>query len=134
DVFAQLDSLSGDLVQDLFEDHEGNIWVGTINGLDRFRDSAVATLTVDQGLSNAVVTSVLADRDGSVWLGTFGGLNRWKNGQITVPSTGSAKRDGKLNGLYPNSLFQDDRGRLWASTVRGIGYLENNRFIPVNGI
>ena len=31
---------------------EGNIWVGTINGLDRFRDFAVTTFTVNQGLSN----------------------------------------------------------------------------------
>jgi PAS domain S-box-containing protein len=28
------------------------------------------------------------------------------------------------------SLFQDSRGRLWVSTLTGIGYLENDRFIP----
>ena len=28
------------------------------------------------------------------------------------------------------SLFQDSRGRIWVSTLTGIGYLENDRFIP----
>ena len=28
------------------------------------------------------------------------------------------------------SLFQDSRGRIWVSTLSGIGYLENDRFIP----
>ena len=89
-MFAPSDGLSGENVYDLFEDREGNIWVATLNGLDRFRDFAVATFSVNQGLSNAIVGSVLAARDGSVWLGTLGGLNRWNNGQIT--------RFGNVNG------------------------------------
>jgi ligand-binding sensor domain-containing protein len=36
DVFSQLDGLSGDDIYDLFEDREGNIWVGTINRLTAF--------------------------------------------------------------------------------------------------
>ena len=53
DLFAQSDGLSGDSVTRLFEDREGNIWVATIDGLDRFRDFAVPTISVKQGLSNA---------------------------------------------------------------------------------
>ena len=68
-MFAPSDGLSGEHVLTLFEDREGNIWVATGNGLDRFRDLAVTTFSVNQGLSNAAVVSVLADRDGSVWLG-----------------------------------------------------------------
>ena len=52
DVFTQPDGLSGDSVTSLFEDREGNIWVATIDGLDRFRDFAVPTISVKQGLSS----------------------------------------------------------------------------------
>src|SRR5262249_38269407 len=54
DVFGSADGLSGDNVsaKGLFEDREGNIWVATMNGLDRFREFAVPTLTGKQGLSN----------------------------------------------------------------------------------
>jgi len=38
DVFSQSDGLSGQNVGPLFEDREGNIWVTTLNGLDRFRE------------------------------------------------------------------------------------------------
>lgn len=133
DVFAPSDGLSGEHVYNLFEDREGTIWVATVNGLDRFRDFTVATFNVKQGLSSAIVGSVLAARDGSVWLGTYAGLNRLSNGQIKLFGASNDKQDGKLNGLIPNSLFQDDRGRIWVSTFREFGYLENDRFISIKG-
>ncbi|HEX5082104.1 MAG TPA: two-component regulator propeller domain-containing protein, partial [Blastocatellia bacterium] len=137
DVFTQSDGLTGEHVLTIFEDREGSIWIATANGLDRFRDFAVPTLSVNQGLSSSNVGSVLAARDGSVWLGTYGGLNRWNNGQITIFGSRAGKPGGKLNGLIPKSLFQDNRGRIWVgggSTLRGIGYLENDRFISISGV
>jgi signal transduction histidine kinase/ligand-binding sensor domain-containing protein len=134
DTFLPTDGLSGNGVTALFEDREGSIWISTLEGLDRFRDFAVGTFTVKQGLTNDLVGSVRADRDGSVWLGTYDGLNRWDHGQITIPETGSARRDGKLNGSNGNSLFQDERGTIWVSTLRELGYLENGRFTSMNGV
>ena len=115
DLFARSDGLSGDFVENLFEDREGNIWVATVDGLDRFRDFAIHTITTKQGLSNATVESVLAAKDGSIWLGTLNGLDKLNNGVVTIY--------GKRNGLPDDtldSLFQDERGRIWASTPRGL--------------
>jgi signal transduction histidine kinase/ligand-binding sensor domain-containing protein len=130
DLFVQSDGLSGDLVLSLFEDREGNIWVTTNNGLDRFRDFAVPRISVKQGLSNANVTSVLSSTDGSVWLGTSDGLNRWKDGEITI----YRKRTSGLQDDGVGSLFQDDRGQIWAATPRGVAHFENGRFIPVSEV
>jgi signal transduction histidine kinase/ligand-binding sensor domain-containing protein len=152
DVFAQSDGLSGDDVSDILEDREGNIWVATLNGLDRLRDFAVATFSADQGLASARVVSVLAARDGTIWLRTLDGLNRWNNGQVTIyrerndrPAKAAPRRAARQEGANElagtglpeqgvGSLFQDDRGRIWVSTLRGVGYLENDRFIPISGI
>ncbi len=134
DVFGPSDGLSGEAIYALFEDREGNIWVATVNGLDRFRDYAAATITVNQGLSSASVASVLVAGDGSVWLSTRGGLERWNNGEATTYPSGSGKQQVKANGLLPNSLFQDQRGRIWISTRQGFGYLENGRFVSINGL
>ena len=60
DVFTRSDGLSGDVVLSLFEDREGNIWVATTGGLDRFRELPVTTISVKQGLSSDASASVLA--------------------------------------------------------------------------
>jgi len=97
DVHGRSDSLSGDTVLTFFEDREGNVRVATADGLDRFRDFTVATLTVKQGLAHQEVEFALAARDGSVWLATPAGLNRWTNGQIAS----FGQQNGKPRGHIP---------------------------------
>jgi signal transduction histidine kinase len=81
-------------------------------------------------LSNDGVFSVLAARDGSIWLGTLNGLNRWKDGQVTV----YRKRNSGLPDDDAQSIYQDGHGRIWASTPRGLAFLEQGRFIPVSAV
>ncbi len=137
-VFSQLDGLSGDDIYDLFEDREGNIWVATVNGLDRFHELPVVTYSRSQGLSDIPWGGVLAARDGSIWVGTLDGLNRLNQGQVTVyrqHRAGAGVREIVGSGLPDEgvgSLFQDSRGRIWVSTLTGIGYLENDRFVPTS--
>src|SRR5262249_51238203 len=84
DTFTHADGLSDDAVLGVFEDREGNVWVCTVDGLDRFRESAATTISLAQGLSDAFVVAVLGTRDGSAWLSTQAGLDRWKDGGMTV--------------------------------------------------
>ena len=136
DVFSQLDGLSGDDIYDLFEDLEGNIWVGTVNGLDRFRELPVVTYSRNQGLSEIPWGGLIATRDGSIWFATLDGLNRLNQAQVTVYRRHRARAgvreiaDSGLPDEGLGSVFQDSRGRIWVSTVTGIGYMEKNRFIP----
>jgi ligand-binding sensor domain-containing protein len=136
DLFSESDGLSGDDIYDLFEDREGNIWVATINGLDRFHALPVVTYSKKQGLSGIPWGGILAARDGSVWFATLDGLDRLNHGQVTVyrqRRTGTGARQIVGSGLPDEgvgSLFQDSRGRIWVSTLMGIGYLEADRFVP----
>ena len=128
DLFAASDGLSGDAVTTLFEDREGNVWVATREGLDRFHNIAVATVTPKQGLANSNVQSLHAAPDGSVWLATGDGLNRWRDGRMTVYRTDQRPADPVM------SVFQDRIGRVWVSTRSGVGYLDDDRFVRVNGL
>lgn len=134
DMYGLSNGLSGESGTNLFEDREGNIWVTTDSGLDRFRDFAIPTFSIDQGLSSPRVNSVLAGRDGAIWLATRANLNRWSNGQVTILNFDDYKRDGKLSRFIPNSLFQDDQGRLWLSTPYDFGYLDGARYVPVSNV
>jgi len=150
DTFGKPDGLSGEHVSQTFEDREGNIWVATTGGLDRFRDVAAATTSAPQGLANPSVASVLGTRDGSIWISTIDGLNHWSGGEMTHyssvegPPRGPLPRAGPASGVHQinvrglprsaASLFEDRQGRLWVASLAGIGYLENSRYTAIQGI
>lgn len=148
DVYTQANGLSGDFVMRLFEDREGNIWVVTKKGLDRFRNLTVRTVSTNQGLPSAASWSVHAASNGGVWVGTLDGLSRWDRGLVTTYRTpgnrspGADRRETETgngreifdSGLPDDgvgNLFEDGDGRLWVSTLRGVAYLQNDRFVPL---
>ena len=124
DVFTKSDGLSGNIVMSLFEDREGNIWVATTGGIDRFVELPVTTISEKQGLSSDATDAVVADTDGSIWVATHDGLTRWKHGQTTI-----FRKESGLPDDYVQSLFQDHRGRIWAFTAHGFAYFNNGRFV-----
>ncbi|HYY29334.1 MAG TPA: two-component regulator propeller domain-containing protein, partial [Chthoniobacterales bacterium] len=129
DVFTKSAGLSGNIIAGLFEDREGNIWVSTAEGVDRFREFPVTTISARQGLSSDTVHSVIAATDGSVWIASPEGLTRWNNGQTSIFR--------KANGLPSDvvqSLFQDDHGRIWAFTNHGLAYLKDGRFVAADPV
>jgi signal transduction histidine kinase/ligand-binding sensor domain-containing protein len=129
DVFTKSDGLAGDISCSLFEDREGNIWVATTGGLDRFRQLPVTTISAKQGLSSDATRSVLATTDGSIWVAAHDGMTRWKSGQATI-----FRKASGLPGDMTQSLFQDDRGRIWVFTDGGLAYLNDDRFVGVPGV
>jgi ligand-binding sensor domain-containing protein len=145
DRFTRADGLSSNTVSCMLEDREGNVWVATVSGLDRFHDLAATTVSVKQGLSNDYVRSVVPTQDGGVWLGTLDGLNRWKDGTITIYRKHRAQDESRASsapvvrevfddGLPSDvvqSLFKDSRGRVWVATKDGLAYFEHGRFAPV---
>ena len=130
EVFTKSDGLSGDISCSLFEDREGNVWFASSQGLDRFRELPVATISTKQGLSSSYLSSLVAGADGSVWVGTHDGLTRWKNGHSTIFR--------KANGLpddFVNSLFVDNRGRVWVSfSKHRLSYFKDGSFVSVAGV
>jgi signal transduction histidine kinase/ligand-binding sensor domain-containing protein len=129
DAFTKLDGLSGDVILSVFEDREGDVWVASTGGLDRFRELPVSTISVKQGLSSDATQAVLAAADGTVWIGSHGGVTRRKNGETTIFRESSGLPEGP-----PQSLFQDDRGRIWVSAGHELAYFKNGRFAAVSSV
>jgi signal transduction histidine kinase/ligand-binding sensor domain-containing protein len=137
DVFSQSDGLTGDVMLSVFEDREGSIWAATSNGLDRFRELPIVTYTTRQALSSTPTNAVLAPRDGSIWFNTEDGLNRLNHRLVTVFGSRGAKPVAGMRAIskiplpdHRGALFEDSRGRIWISSLTGIGYLDNDRYLP----
>jgi signal transduction histidine kinase/ligand-binding sensor domain-containing protein len=128
DVFTAESGLSGNIIAGLFEDREGDIWVSTAGGLDRFRELPVTTVSTKQGLSSDNVHSVIATTDGSTWIATRDGLTRWQEGHTTT----FRKADGLPDDAV-ESMYQDHGGRIWVFTDHGLAWLNNGRFVSVDG-
>jgi len=79
--FGIVDGLASNLVHDLLVDHDGNLWVATEAGLNRFDGQAWLTFDEADGLDTNVVYSLFLDDDSDLlWAGTaYGerGLNAY---------------------------------------------------------
>lgn len=75
------DGMSQNTVLALTQDHNGKIWVGTIDGLNWYDGYRFAPLYKDlndsTSLSNNHVYSLCTDAEGTVWVGTLTGLSRY---------------------------------------------------------
>jgi streptogramin lyase len=121
--FGSVDGLSSDVVSSIYEDVEGNVWVATTKGIDRFHDVAVASFSAKEGLTTDAVSSVLAARDGTVWIGNEGALDFIRQNVLSKITS----RDG-LPGRDVTSLFEDHAGRLWVGVDSGLAVYDHGRF------
>jgi signal transduction histidine kinase/ligand-binding sensor domain-containing protein/CheY-like chemotaxis protein len=115
-------SLSDDLVQSIFEDRIGNIWVGTYaGGANRLR-SETKPFRVHQHrpgnpqtITDDRVSGLAFDAAGRLWATTVRGLNRFENGKWTqyLPDPGNAKALPS-NDLSTIAVAQN--GDIWLGT------------------
>ena len=115
------DGLSSDIVQALFEDREGHIWVATQAGLHQFSPRRVTPVTVP-----GLVRAVEATADGRIWAGTYDGV-------VQLSETAPQPLP-HLEGLFGTvtALHAGRDGRLWVATLDAIGMYADGRFAPLN--
>lgn len=119
--YSQFDGLSAARVWCFLEDREHNIWVGTQNGLNRFRDEKITTLTRREGLAGESVSALAAGPDGSIWASTPVGINR----------IDGEHRELFLSGATAMALWTDQGNTLWVGTNRGVMRMNNGKWFDV---
>jgi signal transduction histidine kinase len=109
--------LPTEAVAGLFEDSTGSIWIGAqaAGELGRW-DPGSGTLEVfhaGEELPAAAAGSFAEDRAGNLWIGTRQGVARRRDGRFETFGEG----DGLGAAPVVFSLWVDDDGRLWITTV-----------------
>jgi len=132
------DSLPADLVNYIFKDSRGTMWLATENGLCRFdaNKKAFKRYSIDNGFPANVIYAMKEDGKHRLWVSTSKGLVRFD------PTTENIKVYTRSQGLLTdqfnyNSAYKDASGRMYFGSVKGMisfnpdAAEENNFVAPV---
>ncbi|MGE7992678.1 two-component regulator propeller domain-containing protein [Pseudomonas sp. NPDC089554] len=106
--FGVKDGLSSNYVIRFLEDADGNVWVGSSSGLDRFQPRVVVPAGLPPGVRNLALA---ADKDGALWIGS-------SNRQVLrqdLSSLASVEVPAPIS-----SVFTDALGSVWMAGNNGI--------------
>jgi len=134
--YLSLKEYKGMKIISLFQDHFGNIWIGTFgNGLFRLNPQtrSLSRYSSANGLSNSNILSITGI-DNELWFATLGGAIRCILPAEGISSNTRLKFEGfgEAAGLGNNfiySVFVDSKKRIWFATDgKGITVRENGKF------
>jgi ligand-binding sensor domain-containing protein/signal transduction histidine kinase len=87
---------------------DGQLWIGTDNGLALWTGKEMSVKPMPVPLAHAQILSMLQDRQGNLWIGTAHGLVRYNSAIASVLPHGEHKSDDAINTLY-----EDREGNIW---------------------
>ena len=141
--FTAADSLAGDAVFALHEDAEGDVWVGTADGLSRVRQGVVTTFRAAEALARDQVFSILGDGAGGLWMSNNRGVYRFPEASLKLAGAASRGPFGRLsfgvadgmpsrqcNGTTQPAALRARDGRLWYPTANGVAIVDPRLLRP----
>lgn len=116
-------TLNQESISSLLEDHNGDLWLGTINkGIFRVANNSVEQLNAEQGLPANRILSLYQDRENSIWVGTNAGIYRLREAPF---SSWTSKRG--LAGNYIRTVLSHSDGSLWVGGSSGLNRIVNKK-------
>jgi two-component sensor histidine kinase len=90
------EGISSNNVRSITEDTAGDIYIGTVRGIDRLTPGTgrVRHYGLVDGLAGDFITTAFRDRKGSLWFGTFSGLSRLDPQPEPAPVAPSIRIEG----------------------------------------
>lgn len=120
--------LLSDVILSLAAAPNGDIWVGTPDGLNRIHGGAVDAYTSSDGLPDDFIRSLLVDTDGSVWVATRHGLAHMSfvPGSRTPAHIDTYTQANGLGSDLVGAMTRDGNHDLWVATLNGLSRLHQD--------
>jgi ligand-binding sensor domain-containing protein/two-component sensor histidine kinase len=119
---SEINGLSDNRVTSIFQDHQGFLWIGTEDGLNRY-DGSIFRIYKKKGndstqLADNFVTCITEDTEHHLWVGTRNGVSEYDPGTNSFlqrrfnPETNNTNVD--------EDIVQDRKGTIWIGTHGGL--------------
>jgi len=135
DSFFNFDGSNGFLdakVRTIEEDHLGRIWLGTdAKGLGVYDGEKFQIINGENGLGDTWISDILLASDSSIWVATSGygvSIITFSDSSLTTPNIVFQTKDDGLPDNRVTCLHQDQKGRVWAGTSKGLSLFENGNW------
>ena len=119
-------AIKGKSIQGIVEDHNGDLWIASYEGLQRFRpsESSFTTFkhskTEPSSLISDTILSIYLDRSESLWVGTNEGLDHFNlKTNSFVHYRNDPSDPTSLNNNIILSIYEDRGGVLWIGAFGG---------------
>lgn len=123
---AKLTTISSDRITAITESPQGDLWIGTSNGLNRFDpETGEFQLFVNDendplSLVNNSINTLSTDSTGNLWIGTANGLDRLhEDFDYFIHYENDPSFQNSLSNNYIISIYEDRGGVLWFGTYGG---------------
>ncbi len=120
---ANPNSISNNTILSIFEDENKTLWVGTLNGINKFNaeTNTFKVYNEEHGLTNGVVYAIQQDESGLLWLSTNAGIFSFN--KFTEQFINYNENDGlQGNEFNLGASFKDQNGILYFGGTNGYNY------------
>ena len=142
-LFAQIgkfyspdEVLSNSLINQVYQDKRGFIWIATENGLNKFDGTKFTIYKHSSDDSTSIkdnyVRTVFEDNSGNLWIGCINGLMRYDWGTNSFKEIKMYK-EGKQIAPHITRIIETQKGEIWIATSgQGVFSMkkEDSGFIP----
>lgn len=126
-TYSVNNGLASNVILSLAAAPNGDLWVGTPDGLNRIHGNRIDTFTSADGLPDDFIRSLLVDNDNSLWIGTRHGLAHWQRSGKTPAAMQTYTQANGLGSDLVGALARDTDGDLWIATLAGLSRLHGNQ-------
>jgi signal transduction histidine kinase/ligand-binding sensor domain-containing protein len=122
--------LQSNILNSIFRDSQGNIWVCANNGVGKYSHGRFSWYDVGDGLNYPIVLQMTEDDLGRYWFASYlGGINIFDGEEFTYLTM----QDGlSSDNIY--SITKDRDGNIWAGTGKGIDLIHVDTAGHIAGI
>ena len=115
----------------IHQDHEGFIWIGTTDGLNKYDGIGFTVYKNIQddttSLSSSYVNCIYEDKKNNLWIGVLNGLCKYDREKNNFERIDYADNRGEVFNRHVHAIIEDNDNRLWLGTENGIFILDREK-------